>query len=124
MVDRIVSCDAEGALSEYEIPEEGFFVRNGRLTAAGIIENMAQTCAARISHMNRHREGKPQGDLIGVIGEIRDFEIMREPSTCEMLCTEITIVQEIFNMNLAEIVSRIGNEAIATARFKIALATI
>ena len=47
MVDRIVSCDVTDAVAEFTVREDNIFLDDMLLSPAGIIENMAQSCAAR-----------------------------------------------------------------------------
>lgn len=132
MVDKLVSCTCtepvEGtvkeATTELTILPDNLFVEDGRFTALGILENMAQTCAARIGYVNMQRLAAAPGakPAIGVIGDIRNGVINRLPRCHETLSTQIIILEEVFNLTLAQLTTRIGNEIIATARMKIALA--
>lgn len=124
MVDKLVSCHDKEATTELTIRDDNLFVEDGKFSALGIVENMAQTCAARIGYVNMQRmtaeaTAKP---AIGVIGDVRNCVISRLPRCQETLHTQIMIVEEIFNLTLAELTTRIGDETIATARMKIALA--
>lgn len=124
MVDKLVCCNDKDATTELTVREDNLFVENGELTALGIVENMAQTCAARIGYVNMKRlaaeaTAKP---AIGVIGDVRNCAISRLPRCQEKLSTQIIIVEEVFNLTLAELITRVGDETIATARLKIALA--
>ena len=76
MVDRVLSCDTTDAVTEFAIREDNIFLDDMKLSAAGIIENMAQSCAARMGCINRmHNESVK----IGFIGDIRDCHIIRQP---------------------------------------------
>lgn len=58
MIDRLVYCDKTVTLAETEIRNDHIFVENGHLSASGLIENIAQTCAARIGYYNYiHKKG-------------------------------------------------------------------
>ena len=46
MIDRLVSSDKVYSVTELEVRPDNLFVDNGRMTAAGLVENIAQTCAA------------------------------------------------------------------------------
>ena len=48
MVDCLLSFDNDTTVCGYRVPEDGVFSDNGRLCAAGLVENVAQTCAARL----------------------------------------------------------------------------
>ncbi len=78
MIDRLVYCDKTVTLAETEIRNDHIFVENGHLTASGLIENIAQTCAARIGYYNYIHK---KGIQIGFIGAIRNMDI-RTASTC------------------------------------------
>ena len=118
MVDRVVSCEADTAETEFDITEDNIFLEGGHLQPAGIIENMAQSCAARMGCVNiSHNEAI----RIGVIGDIRDCCILRFPSVRDKLTTHISILEEFFSLTLAEITTKVGDEFVATTRMKIAL---
>lgn len=118
MVDRVLNCDLSDAVIEFEVREDNIFLDDGMLAPAGIIENMAQACAARMGCINRMR-----GEVvkIGFIGDIRNCDIMRQPRCGETLTTYVHIVEDVFNMTLAEVCSKVNDEIIASARVKIAL---
>ena len=118
MVDKLLSCDQVNALSEFTICPDNIFLDNQLLSPAGIIENMAQACAARMGCVNR-MHNKPI--KIGFIGDIRDCKIMRQPRCHEVLHTHVQIIEEVFNLTLANVISKVGDEVIASARMKIAL---
>ena len=120
MVDKLVNCTC----TQLTVRPDNLFVEDGHLTALGIFENMAQTCAARIGYVNMQRlAAAPDAEpAIGVIGDIRNGVINRLPRCHETLSTRIIILEEVFNLTLAELITTVAGETIATARFKIALA--
>ena len=52
MIDKLLSCDMVVTTTELEVREDNIFVADGRLTAEGLMENIAQTCAARMGYIN------------------------------------------------------------------------
>ena len=54
MVGRLVYFDNEKTVVQTEVKEDNIFVENGVFTVSGIIENIAQTCAARIGYVNKY----------------------------------------------------------------------
>ena len=48
MVDRLLHCDPVVTETEFTVREENILVENGRMSACGLVENIAQTCAARM----------------------------------------------------------------------------
>ena len=118
MIDRLVSCDEVFAVTELLVREDNLFVEDERLTSAGLVENIAQSCAARIGYLNLNAGGTVK---IGVIGAISNLDIVRTPKVGEKLVTTIELISEVMQMTLVEAVIRIGDEEIARTSMKIAL---
>ncbi|MBR4837802.1 MAG: pseudouridylate synthase [Bacteroidales bacterium] len=121
MIDRLVSCDDVFAVTELTVRKDNIFVEDERLTSSGLIENIAQTCAARIGYLNLNAGGTVK---IGVIGAISNLDIIRTPKVGEKLETTIELISEVFQMTLVESVIRINGEEIVRANMKIALTDI
>ena len=66
-------------------------MQDGHLCSAGLIENVAQTCATRIGWLNRDKPVK-----IGVIGSVSNLEIIRLPRVGQSLTTRVDVLSEIF----------------------------
>lgn len=118
MVDRVISCDRTDAVTEFTIREDNVFLDDMKLSPAGIIENMAQSCAARMGCINMMGN---EAIKIGYIGDIRGCIILRQPDCHDLLSTTVHVVEEVFNLTLTEVVTKVADEIIATARMKIAL---
>ena len=121
MIDRLVSSDEVYSVTELTIREDNLFVEYGRFSASGLIENIAQTCAARIGYINLNHG---QTVKIGVIGSISNLNIERTPKVGEKLTTTIKLLEEVFQMTLVEAVIRCNDEEIVRANMKIALTDI
>ena len=92
---------------------------NGRLTASGLIENVAQTSALRIGYIAVYVKHIPV--QIGYIGQVRGLEIYRLPLAGEALETHLTVVQDIFGITLADAEVRSGGEVLAVMSLKTAV---
>ena len=121
MIDRLVSCDDVFAVTELTVRKDNIFVEDERLTSSGLIENIAQTCAARIGYLNLNAGGTVK---IGVIGAISNLDNVSTPKVGEKLETTIELINEVFQMTLVEAVIRINGEEIVRANMKIALTDI
>ena len=124
MVDRLTYYDPRKAITRYTVRRDHFFCLGERLEEAGLVENIAQTCAARTGYEARFR---PQGDgaiRIGLIGAIKKMDIHRAPRVGEQLETTIVILQDIFSISLVEAKVEIDGEIIATCEMKIFLTDI
>lgn len=118
MVDRVLSCDIVTAVTELAVRPDNIFIDDEQLSPAGIIENMAQSCAARMGCVNRmHGEAVK----IGFIGDIRNCKIIRRPRCQEVITTHVNIIEDVFNLTLANVEVKVADEVIASARIKIAL---
>ncbi|MBQ8988998.1 MAG: pseudouridylate synthase [Prevotella sp.] len=118
MVDKVKSCDETDAVTEFLIREDNIFLDDGRLSPAGMIENMAQACAARMGCVNLL---KNESVKIGYIGDIRNLTIIRQARLGEVVSTHVHIILDVLDMTLASVTTKVGEETIAEARIKIAL---
>ena len=119
MIGSLVHFDMKRTVTKTPISEGNIFVDNGTFTATGLMENVAQTCAARIGYINKYILKK--GIQIGVIGSIRNFEINRLPNVGEIITTTIDVRDEIFGMILADCKVMLGEKVVATTEIKIAV---
>jgi len=121
MVDRLVSSDAVFSVTELEVRNDNVFVEDGRLAASGLVENIAQTCAARIGYINLNSGSSVK---IGVIGSITNLNFAKTPTVGQKIVTTIELLQEVFQVTLVEAVVRCGEEELARCNMKIALTDI
>jgi predicted hotdog family 3-hydroxylacyl-ACP dehydratase len=122
MVDKLLHFDEIKTVTQLVVRSDNLFFENGRLTASGLIENIAQTCASRIGYINKFI--LKQSVKLGYIGAIRNLIIVRTPSEGEVITTEIKLLEEVFKMTLVQANVRVGDETIVTAEMKIALSDI
>lgn len=119
MVGILTHFDERVTTTQTIIREDNIFVENGFFTASGIIENIAQTCAARIGYVNKYILQK--GIQFGFIGALRNLTLHRLPSVGEEITTSIEVVEEVFGMTLVKANVTSGDNLIATSEMKIAL---
>ena len=118
MVDRLTEYSETQSSCSLTIRPDNVFCENGEFAAAGLIEHIAQTCAARLGYYNKYI--LKTGVRLGFIGEVKDLNIVRLPREGETLDTTIVVMQEIFDVTLVSAEVRVGTETIATTRLKIA----
>ena len=119
MVGRLTYFDMTKIVTETEVKGKNIFVDDMSFSASGLIENIAQTCAARIGYVNKYILKK--GIQIGFIGAIRNLNICRLPSVGETIVTSVEILEEVFGMSLAKAVISCEGEVIVNAEMKIAI---
>ncbi|MDE7403111.1 MAG: pseudouridylate synthase [Muribaculaceae bacterium] len=119
MVGCLLHFDMVETVTQTVVNADNIFVEEGKFTSSGIIENIAQTCAARIGYINKYILKK--GIQIGFIGAVRKLQIFRLPDIGETIVTKIHVFEEVFGMILAEAEVKTGSETIAKSEIKIAL---
>lgn len=122
MVDQLRFFSMEKTTTALTISATNIFVDGGVLTASGLIENIAQTCATRIGYINKYILMK--GIQLGFIGAIRSFEIHRLPIIRETIETSIETLEEVFGMTLVKAYIMSGDEIIAESEMKIAVSKV
>ena len=118
MVDRLLHCDPVLTETELTIRPDNIMVEDGHLAEIGLLENVAQTCAARMGYINLS-SGKEV--RVGVIGALRDKEIHARPKVGSTITTRIEVSDEVFGMTLAKAESRCGDTILVSGTIKIAL---
>ena len=116
MVDKILSSDATKTSSSFIIKEGNVFLENGFFKEPGLLENIAQTAAARAGSISKI-ENKPVD--VGYIGAVKNFKIFSLPTIGDELLTEITIENQIFDVTLISGKILCNNIEIAYCEMKI-----
>jgi Predicted 3-hydroxylacyl-(acyl carrier protein) dehydratase len=123
MVGRLTHFDVEKTVTRTTVKPDNIFVDNGFFTSSGIIENIAQTCAARIGYVNKYILRK--GIQLGFIGAIRNLRLHRLPAAGQEIETAIVTVEEVFGMTLVTATVKSGdNDIIAECEMKIAVSEV
>lgn len=98
MIGQLLYSDASTTRTAFRISEENIFVENGRFRVPGLMENIAQTAAARAGYIARMSNQPVQ---VGYIGAVKDLEIAADlPMTGDELMTEITIKDQVFDVTI------------------------
>ena len=118
MVDHLTDYSETQSTCDLLVRPDNVFFENGCITAPGIIEHIAQTCAARLGYYNLYI--LKTGVRLGFIGEVKNLRILRLPREGELVKTTITVIQEIYDVTLVSAEVRVGEEVIVTTDLKIA----
>ena len=121
MVDRLLHFDRIVTTSEFAVREDNIFLEGDELQPEGLVENIAQTCAARIGYVNLMNK---ESVRLGFIGAVRNLSILGTPKIGETIETTITVKEEIFQMTLVDAEIRLNGSVIVNAEMKIALSDI
>lgn len=117
MVERLLFCDEITTRTCLTVKSDNIFVLDGILLQAGVLENVAQTCAIRLGYLTIDKPVR-----IGFIGAINDFEFTGySPKVNEKILTEIKVIAEIDNIILIETKVECNSKIIAAGTMKVAL---
>jgi 3-hydroxymyristoyl/3-hydroxydecanoyl-(acyl carrier protein) dehydratase len=120
MVDKLLHCDILSTKTSLLIRNDNIFVENGAFSQSGIVENVAQTCAARLGYYNRNRPVR-----IGMIGAINDFEFFGIfPKVGQEIIAEISVEAEVANVILLNASVRCGSNIVAAGKMKVVLTDV
>lgn len=118
MVDRLTAFSETLSTGELSITGDNLFCRDNVLTETGIMENIAQTCAARIGYINMTNS---ESVKIGVIGAIKNLRIFGLPKVGDTITTTVKVVCEVLAITMVTAEVRCGDTLIASCEMKISL---
>ncbi|HYM93424.1 MAG TPA: hypothetical protein VET23_04745, partial [Chitinophagaceae bacterium] len=116
MVDKLLSSDENSTQTTFRVNEENVLVVNGEFSEAGLLENIAQTAAARAGYIAM-MENKPV--VVGYIGAVKNLEIFDLPKINDELVTEIKIKDQVFDVTVITGTIRCNDKLIAQCEMNI-----
>jgi len=119
MVDALTHFDKVITGTHLKVAADNIFVENNKLTESGVIENIAQTCAARMGYINKYLCSDEV--KIGFIGSIKDLVFYELPKVGDELKTTIEVVSEVFAITLVNAKVEVCNKLIASCEMKISI---
>ena len=122
MVGNLIAFTSDASTTETVISDTNIFVDNGYFSPSGMMENIAQTCAARVGFYNKY---VLQKDVqVGFIGAVRNYVINELPAAGTTIYTKVDILQDIFGMTLANARVVSGDKVYATAEIKLSVRNV
>lgn len=97
MIDQLIGFDGKCTRTTFQVRKDNIFVVHGELREPGLVENIAQTAAAGAGYISQ-KESKPV--LVGFIGAVKDLQVFDLPKTGDILETEISIENQVFDATL------------------------
>ncbi len=119
MIGSLVYFDRALTITETKVQADNIFVDENHFSASGLMENIAQTCAARIGYVNKFILKK--AIQLGFIGGIRNFEVIELRVVGDVITTRVEVKEEVFGMTLAEATIVCGDKLLAKSEMKIAI---
>lgn len=114
MIDNILKSEDNVFVTDLLIRPDNIFVENGRLRETGLMENIAQTSAARV--------GFCAGGVnvtIGVIGGINQFQLHFLPKVGQTLVTTIHVVAGVGSALVVDATVTCEEQLVATCSMKV-----
>ncbi|HEV7380118.1 MAG TPA: hypothetical protein VGN64_10010 [Dyadobacter sp.] len=81
MIDGLLSATPERFESVFEITQDNVLVAEGEFQESGLMENIAQTCAASFGYLDREQGGEPKIGFIGAISRVHVYALAPLSST-------------------------------------------
>jgi len=122
MLDALTHFDEVFTRTRFQVKEDNIFVENNQFTASGVIENIAQTCAARMGYINKYLYYDKV--KIGFIGSVKDMIINELPKVGDELKTTIEVKSEVFAITLVNAKVEVNDKLIASCEMKISITDI
>ena len=118
MIDGLVSCNETSSITTFRVKAENLLVHNGKLSEAGITENIAQTAAAGLGYVTLQSNGPI---VIGYIAAVKNLEIFAQPEVGDVLETNVTITNRVFDVTIISGAVKCDGTLLAKCEMKIFL---
>lgn len=124
MVDRINDGSDKNCTTTFTVRQDNPLVieKEGeeRFSEAGLLENIAQTCASHIGFVEIHIRKNPT-IRIGVVGLYKGITINRLPRVGEVLTTHVEETENFGDLSIYRANIQCGGEAIAEGEIRVVL---
>lgn len=122
MVDKLLAVSEAAITTGLTVRADNLFVENGQFTQAGIVENMAQTGAAKLGYVNKYVE---QGTVkLGFIGEIKKLSFAELPVVGDELVTTVEVQNEVLSTLIVQTRVETAGRLVASGSMKICMTDI
>jgi predicted hotdog family 3-hydroxylacyl-ACP dehydratase len=116
MIDELVRSDGALTRTRLQVRADNIFVEHGRLTEPALLENIAQTAAARAGYEAK-KENAPV--RVGYIGAVKNFEVFDLPAVHDIIETEIITGNQVFDVTVIKGTIYCESRVMATCEMKI-----
>ena len=97
MIDELISSNEDVTYTTLLVQAGNILVNDGVLSEAGLVENIAQTAAARAGYVAQ-QQGKPMRP--GFIGAVKNLQVFTLPIVGDTIETEVKIENQIFDVTI------------------------
>ena len=118
MIDNLISVNEALFESDFSVSESNVLVESGFLQEAGLIENIAQTCAASFGFLDKEKDGQPK---IGFIGAISRLELFELPPVTSKINTVVIPTHQLGNIIMVTGQNFLDGRMLLTCEMKIVI---
>jgi predicted hotdog family 3-hydroxylacyl-ACP dehydratase len=116
MIGELLFADDTITKTSFRIDKDNVLVIDDVFAEAGVLENIAQTAAVGKGFLSQQANVPVS---IGYIGAIKNFEIFGLPKIEDIIITEVTVKDQVFNVTIVEGKCWCNNTLIAQCEMKI-----
>lgn len=100
MVGNLMKADETEIITDFTVEDSNILNEKGYFTYPGLIENIAQSCAAGFGFLAQQEGGEePQGGFIGSINKLKTY---KKPPVGESITTNVEVVTRFENVVLVK----------------------
>lgn len=118
MVDSLLAYADKMCTAGLTISDENILATKTHLSAAGLIEHMAQSAALYTGYRYHLLQEKPP---VGYIGAVNKVEIQSLPKIGQNVITKVVILHEIMNITIVSLKTYCNDTLMASGELKIVL---
>ncbi len=116
-INELREVNENKCITTFSFDESNVLCDNGKLSLAGLLENMAQSAGCKMGYEDYIANTKSRR---GFIGEVKNFSVCRLPCIGERLTTEIIIEGKVFGaVTLISGKIKVGDEEISSCNMKV-----
>jgi 3-hydroxyacyl-[acyl-carrier-protein] dehydratase len=120
MIDNLVEATKEKFVTDFFILPDNIFVEAGVLREFGLIENIAQSCAAGLAVLNNSTRDAPVDGFIGGISKLIVYSL---PGISDTVRTYITPIAQLGEMYLLKAETLVNEKKLLECEIKLAGST-
>lgn len=115
MIDSLLSYDEQRTVTGFTIKSNNIFLEEGRFSAYGMVENIAQTAAAGSGYY--YFINKLQVPM-GFIGAITKLQILNYASVGDNLTTEVSIIATLEQISIVKATCMLNDKVLVRCEMK------
>lgn len=118
MIDQLTSSDESITTTTFMVRDSNILVTHGYFSEPGLIENIAQTAAARAGYFALTQKVPIP---LGFIGSIKALEIHELPPIGASLETEVKLLHQVFEVSIISGIIRCAGKVLVQCEMKIVI---